>query len=197
MKNNIEPCKGIDLGKTDGFSVEMIGSSINCCPHEQPIIEASFICNPLPYDYVNNKEVANILETKLNSIYGLPGNLYNKFSYKKVIFNDPATIILWNDGTKTIVKVQNGETYDPEKGLAICFMKKALGNKGNYYNTMKKELKKYQKKRLKKPVSKKTWDDISEKYKEKSAAEDELKKSIQECMCVKSKKCDINDSDSM
>lgn len=23
---------------------------------------------------------------------------------KKVIFNDPATIVLWNDGTKTVVK---------------------------------------------------------------------------------------------
>lgn len=63
-----------------------------------------------------------------------------ELSYEKVIFNDPATIVIWKDGTKTIVKVQPGETYDAEKGLALCFMKKVLGNKGNFNNILKKEL---------------------------------------------------------
>lgn len=58
---------------------------------------------------------------------------------KRVIFNDPCTIILWNDGTKTVVKAEN-EPYDPEKGLAMCLAKKALGNKGNYYNVFRKWL---------------------------------------------------------
>ena len=40
------------------------------------------------------------------------------FAIKKVIFNDPATIILWLDGTKTVVKVID-EKFDPEKGLAV------------------------------------------------------------------------------
>lgn len=57
---------------------------------------------------------------------------------KKVHFNDPYTIVIWNDGTKTIVKTQNNEVYDAEKGLAMCISKKALGNKSNYYNTFKK-----------------------------------------------------------
>lgn len=56
---------------------------------------------------------------------------------KKVVFNNPATIILWNDGTKTVVKAHN-EEYDHEKGFAIAIAKKALGNKGNYYETIKK-----------------------------------------------------------
>lgn len=60
--------------------------------------------------------------------------------YKRVIFNDPATIVIWEDGTKTIVKCQKGDVYDPEKGLALCFMKKALGNKGNFNNVLKTEL---------------------------------------------------------
>lgn len=57
---------------------------------------------------------------------------------KKVIFNDPATIVFWNDGTKTVVKCQPGDTYDPEKGLAMCFAKKVLGNKSNFNNEFKK-----------------------------------------------------------
>lgn len=53
---------------------------------------------------------------------------------RNVIFNPPATIVLWADGTKTIVKAKNGDIYDPEKGLAMAISKKALGNCGNYYN---------------------------------------------------------------
>lgn len=59
---------------------------------------------------------------------------------KKVIFNDPATIILWSDETKTVVKCGENDIYDPEKGLAMAIAKKALGNKGNYYNEFKKWL---------------------------------------------------------
>ena len=61
-------------------------------------------------------------------------------SIKKVIFNYPATIVLWSDGTKTVVKCQDGDIYDPEKGLAMAISKKALGNKGNYCNEFKKWL---------------------------------------------------------
>lgn len=64
---------------------------------------------------------------------------------KKVIFNDPATIVIWADGTKTVVKTQNGEEYDPEKGLAMAITKKALGNKRDYYHTVKHWTKKYKK----------------------------------------------------
>ena len=44
--------------------------------------------------------------------------------YDKLILNPPATIVIWNDGTKTVVKCTDGDSYDPEKGVAICFMKK-------------------------------------------------------------------------
>lgn len=56
---------------------------------------------------------------------------------KDVIFNYPATIILWKDGTKTIVKVRKGEKYDPEKGFAMAVCKKMFGNEGNYHKVFK------------------------------------------------------------
>ena len=59
---------------------------------------------------------------------------------KNVIFNDPATIVFWEDGTKTVVKCQDGDEFDPEKGLAMAIVKKAYGNKGNYCNKLKKWL---------------------------------------------------------
>lgn len=57
-----------------------------------------------------------------------------------VIYNDPATIVFWSDGTKTVVKTQDGEPYDPEKGLGMAVSKKYFGNQGNYYNEFKKWL---------------------------------------------------------
>lgn len=59
---------------------------------------------------------------------------------KDVIYNDPATIVFWEDGTKTVVKCEFSKRFDPEKGLAMAFSKKMFGNKGNYYNVFKKWL---------------------------------------------------------
>ena len=60
------------------------------------------------------------------------------FEIEKVVFNDPATIVIWKDKTKTVVKCQEGDEFDPEKGLAMAIAKKALGNKSNFNNTIKK-----------------------------------------------------------
>lgn len=57
---------------------------------------------------------------------------------RKVIFNNPATVVIWNDDTKTVVKCQEGDTFDKEKGLALCIAKKALGNTSRFNNTFKK-----------------------------------------------------------
>lgn len=58
---------------------------------------------------------------------------------KNVIFNNPATIIMWEDGTKSVVKCQNGEPFDPEKGFVMAYLKKMLGND----NTFNKEISKW------------------------------------------------------
>lgn len=65
---------------------------------------------------------------------------------KNVIFNDPATIVFWSDDTKTVVKTQKGDVYDPEKGLAMAISKKYSGNDRDYYIQFEKWLKKYYKK---------------------------------------------------
>ena len=50
-----------------------------------------------------------------------------KPTIKNVIFNDPATIVMWSDGTKTVVKCGENDIFDPEKGVAMACMKKLLG----------------------------------------------------------------------
>ena len=58
---------------------------------------------------------------------------------KKVIFNNPATIILWNDGTKTVVKCSDKDKYDKEKGLAMAISERVLGS----YSAFKREVRKW------------------------------------------------------
>lgn len=57
---------------------------------------------------------------------------------KNVYFNDPVTVVIWSDGSKTIVRCQPGDTYSKETGLALCIAKKYLGNKGNFNEVFKK-----------------------------------------------------------
>lgn len=70
--------------------------------------------------------------------YGIADEPLN--AMRKVIFNDPATIVYWADGTKTVVKAREGTIFDSEKGLAMAISKKFLGNRGNYYNAFRKHL---------------------------------------------------------
>lgn len=66
---------------------------------------------------------------------------------KKVIFNDPATIVFWNDGTKTVVQ-SRGEAFDPEKGLAMAICRHYLCDichLEEYHGLFEKHLKNYRK----------------------------------------------------
>lgn len=70
-------------------------------------------------------------------------------SIRKVIFNDPATIVLWSDGTKTVVKCGPEDTFDMEKGLAMAIIKKMAGNDNRFHKVFKH----YTKKKKKEPGS--------------------------------------------
>ena len=66
-------------------------------------------------------------------------------SIRKVIFNDPATIVLWSDGSKTVVKCGPEDTYDMEKGLAMAIVKKMAGNDNRFHKVFKQYSKKKKK----------------------------------------------------
>ncbi len=79
----------------------------------------------------------------INDVFGV-AELHRKMALeiKQVIFNNPATVVFWMDGTKTVVKAVN-EDFDPEKGLAMAIVKKVYGNMGSYYNQFKKHIQPY------------------------------------------------------
>lgn len=82
----------------------------------------------------------SILEGR-RSVY-IHNDVTKKLEIDRVIINPPATIIKWRDKTKTVVKCQDKEPYDPEKGIALCFVKKLYGNNAKYYTIMKQIIKK-------------------------------------------------------
>ena len=88
-------------------------------------------------------ELVETSEARLQRILSYTFNIKggSVIGIKDVIFNNPATIILWEDGTKTVVKCGKNDTYDPEKGMAMAICKKLMGNKGSYNNVFKKWLK--------------------------------------------------------
>ena len=65
---------------------------------------------------------------------------------KRLIFNPPATIVYWTDGTKTVVKAQD-EEFDEEKGLAMAFMKKNSKDWNKYGKIIKNAERPYQTKK--------------------------------------------------
>ena len=56
-------------------------------------------------------------------------------SIKNVIFNPPATIVFWSDGTKTAVKCSEKDIFDPEKGIAMAI-------KSDYYKEIRRWIEK-------------------------------------------------------
>lgn len=57
-----------------------------------------------------------------------------ELDFERIEFHDPATIVFWNDGTKTVVKARHGDKFDKEKGLAMAIAKKVMGNTNKYYD---------------------------------------------------------------
>lgn len=81
----------------------------------------------------------SLLIPSIYTVYKTPRQLA-LVEIKKVIFNNPATIVFWADGTKTVVKAQGDDKFDPEKGLAMAISKKYFGNHGFYCDVFKKFL---------------------------------------------------------
>ena len=52
----------------------------------------------------------------------------NKIIPKKIIYNGPATIVFWNDGTKTIVKRSEKDTDNKYNAFCAALAKKIYGS---------------------------------------------------------------------
>ena len=66
-----------------------------------------------------------------------------KIFIDKIIFNGPATIVYWDDGTKTAVKCKPDDPYSKDVGVAMATLKKILGSGyGRYLTAVRKHIEK-------------------------------------------------------
>lgn len=141
---NLKPCKcgGVPEVTVDNDTSVGISRKTIKCPVCGKCIESELYT----LEWVITKWNSECTETwpKHNPVqYGMFYNhgrtRINPFEIERVIFNNPATIVFWKDGEKTVVKAID-EPFDEEKGLAMAIAKKAYGNHGNYFNKLKKWL---------------------------------------------------------
>ena len=108
------------------------------CYVDESVIPKTLIDGSCDKSDISHEEAKEVIRRFVKDIYGLQAPaLINRLEIEKVIFNDPATIVFWSDGSKTVVKCTN-EEFDKEKGLAMAICKRVLGNKGNYFNEFHK-----------------------------------------------------------
>lgn len=88
--------------------------------------------------YIFDEEIFNKICKYLFDKYEKPNDTFEIVDYiDSVRYNGPAIIVFWLDGTKTVSVCSNEDTYDPEKGLAMCILKQLLGNSS--YNEVFKQ----------------------------------------------------------
>lgn len=144
--------------KTDKFSVPELHSycrtcmyaatSLDCHPCDEcstlwRLRESTSLGFPRRYEYSDHAVFTSDIKKYKPSpphagrypYYGTKGPA---FAIEKVVFNEPATIVFWDDGTKTVVKCAPNDYWDAEKGLAMACMKKLFGNRGNFNEILKK-----------------------------------------------------------
>ena len=141
---NIAPgASGTIVGKPEnytGYVVEFDGI------RNEKSYDGSFYITPSCLRLVTYKAITAALFGYYNKTEGVKSDMNRKsirsaanpLEIKNVYFNDPVTVVMWNDGTKTIVRCSENDFYDPEKGLAMAIVKKAYGNDSKFHKVFKK-----------------------------------------------------------
>lgn len=126
-----------------GYTVKYTGNAYNHLRNEIGVVKyvkLNHAGTPLVAVSYKNEKYDYCLDPKYLNVIKSVKRIKNEFTIRKVIFNNPATIVFWNDDTKTVVKCGKRDTFDCEKGVAMAIAKKALGNTKDYYKEIKKFL---------------------------------------------------------
>lgn len=79
-------------------------------------------CDECTYTYGCDCELEAVIdEYDEPDCWGIP-------DIDRVVFSEPATIVFWTDGTKTVVKCMPGEKFEKYAGFMAACMKKMFGS---------------------------------------------------------------------
>ena len=105
-------------------------------PTKTPDISSISINNNNGYTYRVSDGIPFIeMTAEINSgawdlLIGKPANKSKPAapSVKRIVYHDPATIVFWQDGTKTVVKCMDGEPFEKYAGFCAALAKKVFGS---------------------------------------------------------------------
>ena len=98
---------------------------------------------------IETEERGNNAKNLINTFYGLTGSFNfddlgpRHITYKiiplsmqisKVIYHNPATIVFWKDGTKTVVKCQEDDKYTYSAGIMHAIIRKMYEDNSRKYS---------------------------------------------------------------
>lgn len=115
LKENIEPYKGAVLAVMRTANEER-----NC--RSTDTVLSGFV--DTVYTFTDAEGVDRFFEAKQ---YGVP-------KIKRVIFRNPATIVFWADGTKTVVRCGKDEPFSEYNGLINAIAKRAYGGTAKHFH---------------------------------------------------------------
>ena len=97
-------------------------------PTESPF-EISFVPYKIPTIEIN-ADISN--DAWAEMMFGKPKNKSVERitipAIKRIVYHDPATIVFWQDGTKTVVKCMDGEPFEKYAGFCAALAKKVFGS---------------------------------------------------------------------
>lgn len=88
--------------------------------------------------WANRKEKYRVKEkTRYDAMYLGISEFYEP---EKILVSGPATIVFWKDGTKTVVKLSEGDHYDEYTAYCIALTKKLCGSNSKIKSILRKKL---------------------------------------------------------
>lgn len=64
-----------------------------------------------------------------------------KYTPEKIYYNNPVTVVFWEDGTKTTVRLHEGEEYNEYSAFCAALAKKIFGNNSHLTKVVKSGIK--------------------------------------------------------
>ena len=137
--NHIKGLAG-EIGTTYAHRMqqEMIQDRMNYVSSDNFVKMKCDITPSLVKSFYEAKEAMERAEEESKLLQAQLQNKRLRAMVKKVIFSGDRTIIMWNDGTKTVTQCHEFDVYDKEKGILVCMAKKLYENT-NLFNEVIQE----------------------------------------------------------
>lgn len=120
---------------------ELVFNGSVTCGHKK--IDYDILCRlfKLKFRIAFNDAIRKVIEhERLRSTYNVYRSESSKYEIDKIIFNGDATIVIFEDGEKVIVKRQKYDEMDREKAVAMAIMKRVYGTnrtRSNYIDKIR------------------------------------------------------------